>query len=310
MIRRKATLDAALCIALMLFGGIPLLGQASAAAAAPAEPRHVWVSPDGKPLPFQTDEEIIQFLKTAKVVKDTAIPTGITAPRKLLVEKDGVRANAKWSEVNEERRSVQLPTGPELGFRDSYLFDVAAYHLSVMLGMDSVPPAVVRSYEGTEGEIQIWVENAQMELDRVKKKINPPDLQFWNKQLNEMNIFDALIYNIDRTRENILITPDWKVWLIDHTRAFRRNTKLPEDARIVQCERTMFEKLKALDLQTLLTQLKPYLRKDEITAVIKRRDLIVASLNQAIKEKGEDQVLFTLAPPQTPTTPPPAPEHH
>ena len=65
-------------------------------------------------------------------------------------------------------------------------------------------------------------------LKKVKDNIQPPNDQQWQKQVQMMNVFDALIYNTDRNRGNILITPDWRLWMIDHTRAFRRN---PDAAR-------------------------------------------------------------------------------
>ena len=36
-----------------------------------------------------------------------------------------------------------------------------------------------------------------------------------------VRVFDQLIGNIDRNVGNLLITSDWRIWAIDHTRAFR-----------------------------------------------------------------------------------------
>ena len=36
-----------------------------------------------------------------------------------------------------------------------------------------------------------------------------------------MRVFDELIQNRDPNAGNLLWTSDWKMWLIDHTRAFR-----------------------------------------------------------------------------------------
>ena len=36
-----------------------------------------------------------------------------------------------------------------------------------------------------------------------------------------LRIFDELIQNRDRNTGNLLWTTDWKMWMIDHTRAFR-----------------------------------------------------------------------------------------
>ena len=66
------------------------------------------------------------------------------------------------------------------------------------------------------------------ERTRLEEKREPPVEQQWKKQLQMMNVFDALVYNTDRNRGNMLITPDWKLWMIDHTRAFRRHADAAE----------------------------------------------------------------------------------
>ncbi len=283
-----------------LADGEPLLrhggGQVLPTAAASAG-SHVWLDVEGKPLPFQSDAETLEFLRSAKVVEDKGIPQGITGPRKLLLEKDGVRAHAVWRRVDEEKRIAEMAMGMQLFFRDSYIFEPAAYELSEMLGMHVVPPAVLRKYNGESGSVQIWVEKAMTETDRSGKKIAIPDVGRWNRQMNRMNVFDQLIYNTDRNRGNIIITGDWQVWLIDHTRAFRRIDKLLDPKVVKQCERTMFEKMKALDEPTLQQRLGPYLRRPEIKTLLKRRDIIVKVLTQLAAEKGENQVFYDMEPP-------------
>lgn len=298
-LRRLFSLRPALVLVLLLtVPGFCILAaepQQDATAAAPTAAGHVWLGADGNPLPFQSEAEILDFLRTAKVVVDKGIPTGITGPRKLTLEKDGVRANAVFRAVDEERMSQKFGSGQtEMFFRDSYIFEPAAYELSKLLGMDNIPPATLRTYNGHPGSIQLWVEQSMTETERIAKKIQAPDVIQWSKQTHVMNMFDQLVYNTDRNRGNILITPDWKVWLVDHTRAFRRIDMLLDDSKIRQCDRTIFEKLKALDEKTLHEKLDPYLRGVEIRTMLKRRDMIVKRLDKFISEKGESMVLFTL----------------
>ena len=108
-----------------------------------------------------------------------------------------------------------------------------------------------------------------------------------------MNVFDALVYNTDRSRGNMLITPDWKLWMIDHTRAFRQNPDLQDAAALHQCERGMYEKLKTLDESVVRARLKDYLTSWEMAALLKRRKLILEHLDKLIAEQGEDKVLYT-----------------
>ena len=290
--RRRLT---ATLVAVFLAGAFAAPGQEQAA--------FRWTDPDGKPLPFADEAALLEFLRVADVTTEKQITSGgITFPYKLLIEKDGVRADAIFRDVDEEKLVAQLAGGKsELYFRDSYIFEPAAYELSLMLGLDSVPPATIRRVKNKKGSIQIWVENAMTDMKRAKENIQPPDEQQWNRQLQIINVFDALIYNTDRNRGNILITKDWKLWMIDHTRAFRRHPTLQHPEALKQCERRMYQQLKALDEAQARTRLKQYLSSYEFDALWKRRKLILDIFAKLIAEHGEDNVLYDY-------TPKPAPE--
>ena len=109
-----------------------------------------------------------------------------------------------------------------------------------------------------------------------------------------INTFDALIYNTDRNSGNLIITPDWKIWMIDHTRAFRRNPNLQRPDSINQCERGLYQKLKGLDEAAVRAQLKEDLSPYELDALFKRRALLVERLDKLIAERGEDKVLYIV----------------
>jgi hypothetical protein len=262
-----------------------------------------WTDPDGKRLPFQSDDELIEFLKTADVTSEKKLTGGVTFPRKVRLEKDGIRADAIFRDINEQRNQPTFGGGPdELYFRDNYIFEPAAYQLSLLLGLDNVPPATLRTLRGERGSIQIWVPNAMTERTRLDEKREPPVELQWKKQLQMMNVFDALVYNTDRNRGNMLVTPDWKLWLIDHTRAFRRHGNLQRSATFNQCERGMYQKLKEMDEAVVRERLKPYLTSFEIDSLLKRRKLILERLDRLIAETGEAKVLYTYTAEANPAT--------
>jgi len=299
---RKHPRAALIAGSLLLAAALAAQSPAAAPPAAPAGKAGTeapsamrWTDPDGKPLPFASDAELLEFLRTANVTSQTHLSGGVTFPRKLVLEKDGVRADAVFRDVNEEKDRPTFGGGKnQLFFRDSFIFEPAAYELSLMLGLDNVPPATLRRLENTKGSVQIFVEHAMTELKQVKENIQPPDDQEWKKQVQMMNVFDALIYNTDRNRGNILITPDWKLWMIDHTRAFRRNPTLPDPDSITQCERHMFAKLKELDEAQVRQRLKEYLTTFELDALFTRRKLLIERLNKVIAERGEEKVLYSF----------------
>jgi hypothetical protein len=271
----------------------PPAAAAAAPAASPAA--YVWLDADGKPLPFKTDEEVMEFLRTAKIVKMKDIPMGVAHPRKALLEKDGLSVNAKFSSIQEEKAVAMLQSGQrELNFRDDAIFDLAAQEVARMLGMDNLPPVVQRSVGGDKGIMQIWLENSMMEKDRLRDKLAPPNARHWNNQLQIMRIFDNLVYNTDRNQGNILIDKNWKVWLIDHTRAFRQNENLLNADALVEIDRGIWEKLLALDEQAIKDRLKPYLRRFELDGLIKRRRKIIEHYRAEIAKRGESDVVRDL----------------
>jgi hypothetical protein len=267
---------------------------AVAALAAPARPI-IWRDPEGNPLPFKSDEEVMQFLKSAKVVASKDVGTGINRIRKLTLEFDGVRANAAFRDHDEEKDVARMADGKlVLAFRDSFYFENAAYELSRLLGLRNVPPVVLRTIHGTKGSIQIWVEKAMMEKDRLKRSIKPPDTERWNRQVFNMRVFDSLVFNDDRNMGNILIDQDWTLWMIDHTRAFRRYDNLREPEKIFGCDRSLYDALRNFNEAEARVRLRPYLRGSEMDALFKRRVKLVQFLDRLIAEKGEDKILFSL----------------
>ena len=108
----------------------------------------------------------------------------------------------------------------------------------------------------------------------------------------ELRVFDELVYDTDANLTNVLIGEDWKIWRVDFTRAFRLSKELRDPKDLVRCDRQLFEKLKTLDGNQVAEQTKHYLNKDEVKAVIARRDKIVQQFEKLISEKGEKEVLY------------------
>lgn len=296
--QRKASLGTvgiALCVAVfVLLANLPAgSGQSPAAAttAQGAANARVWIGPDGNPLPFKSDEEVREFLRTAQAVSMKKVPVGVTAPRQAMLEKDGIRSKAVFRDFDEEKEMAVR--GRRMSdVRDSYIFECAAYELAHLLGLDNVPPVVERTLDGKKGSLQIWVENTMTEKDRLDRGQRSPNIIQWNKQMQSVRVFDALIGNWDRNQGNVLIDQEWRIWMIDHTRAFLRGDDLGELGRLYQCDRQLWQKLQALDEKEVRQRLKPFLRSGEIESVLKRRTKLVAFFKVQIEKRGESDVLF------------------
>ena len=257
----------------------------------PAPAREVWLGPDGEPLPFETVEEVVDFLATASVHEDSGVGTGITLPRKLLLERDGVRAHAIFHTVALEKRREKLRGGKIVNFfRDHYANNVAAFELSRMLGLTNVPPAVVRKVGRDKGSVQLWIEGSHTEQQRRELGIDPPG--DWRLTAKDMVVFDNLINNIDRNQGNILFDANWDLWFIDHTRAFSRVRELPSPARVRRCSRQLLQALRDLDPVEVQRRLKPLLGIYEIRGLLARRDLLLDLIEERMTATSEMAVLF------------------
>jgi hypothetical protein len=240
-----------------------------------------------------SEEEFREFLKTAKVVTYRQTAKGVTAPFKLTLRNGTRTMEACFQAVDETKTLIQLASGPEMGFRDSFHFNVAAYELAKLLDLASMIPVTVEyKWKGTTGSLCWWVPNTMDEAERTNQKKQSPDINAWNKQMNKMWVFSQLVYDTDRNQTNMLITEDWKLYIIDFTRAFRVHHKFQDPKVLVMCDRQLLEKLRLLDEAQVLEKTKPHLRKSQVQAIMARRDMIVAHFQQLIAQKGEDKILY------------------
>ena len=264
-------------------------------------PRRVFRDPDGNPLPFQSATEIEEFLRTARVVEVTDIGEGVTKPKRILLESGGVRAHAKFGYHESKGQGEKLADGTiEMYFQDSYKADMAACVLSRLLGMEMLPPAVIRQVEGQEGIVQIWIEDLESYEDWLQvNKTGQPGSLYLQRQLKDMYTFDLLVRNIDRHQNNINWDDAWNLWLIDHTRSLARDASLRNPGSFKGVSRDLYQALQSLSKSEVETALGPYLGNFEIKALLKRRDKLVKLIGTQIKKQGEDTILFNYgdAPP-------------
>jgi hypothetical protein len=244
-----------------------------------------------------------EFLRTAKVIRSRTISRGVTAPQRLTLSDGQITHDAAFQSVNERRAQADFGSkGIEFNFADSHHFNLAAYVLAGMLGLDGMMPVTVhRTWNGKEGTITWWIDDAFDESTRMKEKRNPPNPAAWNQQMYRMRVFAALVGDTDRNLGNVLITNDWKLWMIDFSRAFRLWDELKYPADLHQIERSLLARLRELDPAAVKAATAHCLTSFEADAVMKRRDLLVAHFDGLIKTKGSAGVLYGVEPkPKTP----------
>ena len=229
--------------------------------------------------PPPPDAEVERFLLDGKVGNPKGTKKGVTGSLRVTLTTDTRSHDAQIQTIDEYKREFRTDRGVEFDFRDSFAFNIAAYRIDRLIGLNMVPVSVQRTYRSNPGAFTWWLDDVLMdEGDRLKKKIEAPDRGYWSRQTVMMRLFDQLIGNVDRNMGNILYTKDWRLWPIDHTRAFRKNTDLKTPAHVTRCDRQVFDKLKTLDRDTLKKEVGRWLDDGQIKALLARRDQIVKKL--------------------------------
>ncbi len=252
-------------------------------------------------LPFSSTGELLAFLRDAEIVEVEAMPTdvtGVTGARRVTLASGETVARAAFHEHHIVRTRQRLVDGTlVVHFRDTYLSQVAAWEMARMLGIENTPPTVVRVVGGATGSLQLWIEESITERERRARGLLFPDRIRAYRQVYDMDIFDALINNRDRSQGNFLWTDDWRLWMVDHTRAFGRERKIVKPRSVRRCSRRLWQALQELDAREVDERLEPYMGRPERSALMARRDEIVRRLEEKIAAEGESQVLFSYEDP-------------
>ena len=226
------------------------------------------------------DAELEDFMRTAPIVNIEKLDTGITNPKRVTQEREGVTNDAvfKYEDTHPDIQNKDKYIARRYNDSDRYVYDVAAYKFDRLLDWQMVPTAVIAEVEGDEGALSDWVENAINERDREEKKV--PFAGYCKKfdQYRMRFVFDILIYNEDRNLTNILWTKnDFMMKFIDHSLAFRTSEKRPNQYRKVTLEVSdlLRRRLQGLNRADLDRELSPYLHPRQIEAILVRRDLIL-----------------------------------
>jgi hypothetical protein len=240
-------------------------------------------------------EELEEFLKTAEIIKSQDIGEGVTKPLKFTLKRGDVEKYGVWKN----------PSGIQKGYLEGWQYEIAAYEMDKLLGLNMVPPTVERKLHGLRGSLQLWIESQFSDLEMREKGIDIPDSELlqWSKMKYLARAFDCLIANDDRTQQNMRYTQDWRTILIDHSRSFRSSRKFTKklvfgkkgikSVKLIRyLPRAFVEKVKALNIDNIRNAVGPYLKDKEIKAVLKRKKLLLNEIEEMIKEKGENKVLY------------------
>lgn len=241
-----------------------------------------------------------ELLRTADIVRFEPIGEGVTKPFKLYLRKGDIEIKAAWKN----------PRGVQDGFLEGWQYEIAAYRLDKLIGLNMVPPAVEREFRGKKGALVLWAENKYSLLKMAEEGIRIPEAAVeHNERMKWLaRAWDSLIANEDRTQQNILYTEDWRMILFDHSRAFRSSKKFTE--RLMngrngikhsqQGEAWLFrrlprwfvDKVESLTFESVRAAVGTSLTDKEIKSIIARRTILLEEIAQMVREKGETEVLY------------------
>jgi hypothetical protein len=250
-----------------------------------------------------TDAEVAQrprweaFLREAKILAQIQLSfeQGVTEPWKLTLRQGDVVSSALWKN----------PAGVRGGFWEGWKYEIAAYLLDKLLGLNMVPPTVERELSGQAGSCQLWIENTApyRDLAVTLQDLTPFQTDGWKNSGYAAQFFDNLIGNEDRHTGNILVTRDFRAILIDHSRTFRTTKRfvkgipfsdknVPAGNLMRKLPRSLTQKTFALTEGAVRDAVGDLLTDEEIKAVMSRKKLLVLEVQKIIARYGETDVLY------------------
>ena len=235
-----------------------------------------------------------QFLLKGRVAATKDAGEGITLSKIVTFEHNGARHQGLFKTIDESKAgATKLADGTiDVAFQDSWQTEIAAYQVDLIIGLGLVPATVERRIGINVGSVQWFVDYKMKEVERIEKKMSPPDLESWNRVMFKVRLFDQLIANVDRHLKNILVTENFEVRLIDHSRSFRINRELTRPQDLTRFSKALLEGIQKLEKQDLKKKTGRWLTDAQIDRVLQRRDAILALAKKLVAERGEANVIY------------------
>ena len=90
----------------------------------------------------------------------------------------------RFSMIDEKKAQFEAAGATEFNFQDSWKFNVAAYRVDRLIGLQMVPVSVARPWKSERAAFTWWIDDVMMdEGKRLKDKLQPPNSRPWNEQM-------------------------------------------------------------------------------------------------------------------------------
>jgi hypothetical protein len=111
----------------------------------------------------------------------------------------------------------------------------------------------------------------------------------WGQATRRMLTFDNLIGNPDRNAGNILIGPLGQLILIDHSRAFTDETRLPR--KVERVDARLWAAIQSLTADDFTQVLQPWIGAEAVGALLERRKEMGDALDKLLVKKPRALVI-------------------
>ncbi len=238
----------------------------------------IWVFPGHGDMEFQFSktEEILTFLENAAAVSvQPDENAGRTEPWMVMLDDGEVQHKAIFKHID---RTRPYPLA------DSFKYELCAYKLHRMLGLNFIPPVIARTINDRQGALQLYVEDC-IPLEEAKRKegveIDPQSIQ---DKMREISVFDALTYcGCGQTEDVLYQISSGHICRVDYSQAFAPMRELPPECSIQGCSQEFLDRMKDLDEGVMRKELSAYLNEEEISALQMRMHLIIEKLENKTK---------------------------
>lgn len=225
--------------------------------------------------PPVADDAREEFLRSAEMVSSRPAGGGATGSMRVKLRQGRISADAHVQTIDVRASLARDILHLEPAFTDSYRYNIAAYLLDRLMRFGMVPVTVERDFRGRPASYSWWIEGTQTEAQRFLARKPPPDKAAWERQMAKVRLFDFLIANTDRNKSNLLIDRDWRVWMVDHSRAFRLRPASAFPSGVDPCDAQLRQSVLAITHEAAHARLSPWINQAQIDALLERRQIFL-----------------------------------
>ena len=236
------------------------------------------------------------FLRTAAIKKKARADKGATDTIRATLSDGRITHDAQIQTVDVAKTLFSSGKASETNFKDSWRYNIGGYQLARLLGMNNIPMSVKRTVDGMDAAVTWWIDDVQFdEQGRLKQENrlgpNPDRTIEADRQSSRLRRADSE----PRPQPGQSALDQGLDALADRPHAgVPPGPELMKPDQLTRCDRALLQALRGLTFEGMNQAMGEVMSKDEMNAVLFRRDLIVKHFDDRVARLGEAVVLFTM----------------